>query len=250
MRATATSAPNAAEPARLGILGGSFDPPHLGHLELARHALRELRLDRVVLMPAQRSPHKPPVGEERRGAHATAHERLSMCRLLVAADPGVYVGEDELRRKGPSYTVDTLRALHDVQSHTSFTFILGADVARTLPAWREPLELLALAELAVAVRPGTAVREVRGALAPLLEKGAPTRARGRGRMGGSSALAEDRPEDRVRFLSMPAIAVSSSLVRDRVRRRETVEELVGPAVAAYIDAHGLYRTPVAGVSAP
>lgn len=198
-------------------------------------------------MPAQRSPHKPPVGEERRGSHAAAHERLTMCRLLVADDPGVCVGEDELRREGPSYTVDTLRALHDAQPRASLTFILGADVARTLPAWREPLELLAIAELAVAVRPGTAVREVRGALAGLLEKAAPPRARGRVREGAE--LDDEGREDRVRFLSMPALDVSSSLVRERLGRGESVRELVGPAVEAYIDAHDLYRAPVVGVSA-
>jgi nicotinate-nucleotide adenylyltransferase len=198
-------------------------------------------------MPARRAPHKPPVGEEGGGARAAAHERLEMCRLLAAEDPDVCVGDDELRREGPSYTVDTLRALHDAHPRTSFTFILGADVARTLPAWREPLELLALAGFAVAVRPGTAAREVRGALAPLLGKAAPPRARARAREG--AVLAEERCEDRVRFLSMPALDVSSSLVRERVGRGEPVRELVGPAVAAYIDTHDLYRVRVAGAFA-
>jgi nicotinate-nucleotide adenylyltransferase len=199
-------------------------------------------------MPAQRSPHKPPIVEGRGGAHAAAHERLEMCRLLVADDPDVCVGDDELRREGPSYTVDTLRALRDAQPHTSLTFVLGADVARTLPAWREALELLALAQLAVAVRPGTAVREVRDALVPLLEKAVPPRARVGARARGEAVLAEVG-EDRLRFLSMPALDVSSSLVRARVGRGEPVRELVGPAVAAYIDTHGLYRARVAGATA-
>jgi nicotinate-nucleotide adenylyltransferase len=201
-------------------------------------------------MPAQRSPHKPPVSGERRSSHAGAHERLEMCRLLVADEPGVCVGEHELQREGPSYTVDTLRALHAAHPLASLTFILGADVARTLPAWREPRELLALAALAVAVRPGTAVDDVRAALAPLL-LAAPPRARVRARGGPGEARVgalrvEDAREDRVRFLSMPALEVSSSLVREHAGRGEPVGELVGSAVAAYIDAHGLYRVRVAG----
>jgi nicotinate-nucleotide adenylyltransferase len=217
--ATETPAANSqvAPLRRLGILGGTFNPPHLGHLALARHAREELALDCVMLMPARLPPHKRPV------ADPGAARRLAMCRLLAAREEGVDVSALELERDGPSYTVDTLGALHDSYPRTSLTFILGADVARTLPAWREPHALLALAELAVALRPGAAVGDVRAALAPLLD--------------------EARGEARVRFLRMAPLDVSSSLVRERVQRGEPIADLVGPAVAAYVDTEGLYRAP-------
>jgi nicotinate-nucleotide adenylyltransferase len=202
-------------PRRLGILGGTFNPPHLGHLELALHALRELALDRVLLTPARLPPHKTAAADP--GAPA----RLAMCRLLADGHGGVQVSALELERDGPSYTVDTLRALHAAHPHTSLTFILGADVARTLPTWREPRALLELAELAVALRPRNARSAVSAALAPLLDEVA----------GGG----------RVRFLNMPPLDVSSSLVRERVRRGQPIAELAGPAVAAYVDTHRLYR---------
>jgi nicotinate-nucleotide adenylyltransferase len=216
--------PVPAPGACLGVLGGTFNPPHLGHLALARHALRELALEQVLLVPARLPPHKSAAADP--GAAA----RLEMCRLLVAGTPDLQVSALELDRDGPSYTVDTLRVLHAAAPETSLTFIVGADTARTLPTWREPLELLGLAELAVALRAGSSVEAVTDELAALL---APT------------AL-----EDRVRFLRMPALDVSSSLVRERAHRGEAIEELVGPLVAGYVATHRLYRDPLAGVSVP
>jgi nicotinate-nucleotide adenylyltransferase len=175
-------------------------------------------------MPARLPPHK--TAEQDPGALL----RLEMCRLLLdGRAEGLDVSPLELERDGPSYTVDTLRALHDAHPESLLTFILGADVARTLPAWREPRELLELAELAVALRAGTAARVVQAELEPLL---------------AGSGL-----EGRVRFLKMPAVDVSSSLVRERVSRGQPVEQLLGPALASYIGAHDLYRTPVAGTPA-
>jgi nicotinate-nucleotide adenylyltransferase len=211
---------------RLGVLGGTFNPPHLGHYELALHALRELDLDRVLLMPAFRSPSKS-VEEDPGPEH-----RLRMCRLAVADTGGLDVSALEIERGGPSYTVETLRALHAAHPDTQLTLIVGADVAGTLSAWREPAELLALAELAVALRAGCEPREpqkIRSSLNPLLSGSAPY-------FG-------------LRFLGMPAIDISSSSVRERVRRGVAVEELVGPAVATYIAAHGLYRDTAAEAQA-
>ncbi len=205
--------------ARLGILGGTFNPPHLGHLALARHALQELGLERVVLMPACRSPHKPPVQEP------GPERRLRMCRLAIEDAPGLGVCAMEVERGGQSYTVDTLRALAAAHPDARPTLIVGADVARTLPSWREPAELMALADLAVALRAGTGPGAVRDALDPLLAGGPPS-------------------EARLRFLEMPVVDISSSSVRDRVRRGEPIEELVGPAVASYIAGQRLYREPV------
>jgi len=194
---------------RLGILGGSFNPPHRGHIELARHALRELGLRRVLLMPARVSPGKP-VGEQPNAAHP--EHRLEMCRLAAAGVEGVEACPLEIERKAPSYTVDTLRALHDEHPDTAFTFILGADVASTLPTWREAAALPALAQFAVALR-----------------------------VGGRPIVEPDQIGFPIVRLHMPMIDVSSSLVRERARRGLPIEELVGRPVASYIAAHGLYR---------
>jgi nicotinate-nucleotide adenylyltransferase len=214
-------------PQRLGILGGTFNPPHLGHLAIASHALAQLQLERVLLMPSHTPPHKSSQGDP-----GPAH-RLRMCQLaLEGHQPGLGACALEIERGGPSYTVDTLLALHarahpdaDARRPSSLrlTLILGSDMARTLPTWRRPGELVELADIAVAERPGDWREEVLTALEPL---GA-----------------------RVFFLEMPAIDISSSMVRSRVARGEPVHELAGPAVAAYIAEHQLYRHP-SGVPAP
>ncbi len=196
-----------------GILGGTFNPPHRGHVALARHALRELGLEQVLLMPARLSPGKP-VADEPNPAHP--EHRLEMCRLAVDEVEGVRACALELERDGPSYTVDTLRALHAAHPDTALTFILGADVAATLPTWHEAEALPALARFAVALRVGGP---------PITEAG---------EIGGFTLVP----------LHMPMIEASSSLVRARVRRGEQVAELVGAEVASYIAAHGLYRAPV------
>ena len=193
----------------IGILGGTFNPPHRGHLALARHAQAELGLERVLLMPAHSAPHK---GEE---GDPGPERRLEMCRLAVGGEAGLEVCALEIERGGPSYTVDTLRAIKQGDPQADLTFIVGADMARTLPAWREPRALVGLAGLAIAEREETGREEVLRALAPL---GA-----------------------RMTFLAMPMLEVSSSQVRERVKAGEPIEGLVAPAVAEYIAAHALYR---------
>jgi nicotinate-nucleotide adenylyltransferase len=193
----------------LGILGGSFNPPHRGHIELARHALRELGLSRVLLMPARVSPGKP-VEEELNPAQP--EHRLAMCRVAVAGVEEVDACALEIERDAPSYTVDTLRALHDDHPDIALTFILGADAASTLPTWHEAAELPALARFAVALR-----------------------------VGRRPIIKPDHVGFPIIRLQMPMIEASSSLVRERVRRGLPVDELVGSAVAAYIAEHGLYH---------
>ena len=201
----------------LGILGGTFNPPHLGHLAVARHAREELALDQVLLVPAHTAPYKSD-GESR--WDPGPQHRLRMCQLAVQGEAGLSVCAVEIERGGLSYTVDTLRSIHASHPDAELTFIVGADTACTLGSWREPQQLLELAHLAVAARAGAARRRVLDALAGV---GAPD----------------------VSFLEMPAIEVSSSMARERVARGEPVEELVGPAVAGYIAEHGLYASAVA-----
>jgi nicotinate-nucleotide adenylyltransferase len=194
----------------LGVLGGTFNPPTLGHLAIAGHAREQLGLERVVLVPTGSPPHKQIDGDP------GPQRRLEMCRLLVHGAEGLSVCAIETERDGPSYTVDTLRELHERHPETELTFIVGADVAGTLPSWHEPLELLELATLAVAGRPGSDRSAVLDAVASL---------------GGAQ---------RVRFLDAPLIDVSSSRAREQAAAGEPIERLVGADVAEYVAEHALY----------
>jgi len=200
--------------ARIGLLGGTFNPPHVGHMLCAQAALEGLGLDRVLLLPVHTPPHKRL--EEEPGVE----HRLELCRLAAAGAEGIEVSRLEVDRPGPSFTIDTLRALHEerAEPEDDLTFIVGADQACGLPGWREPAAILELAELGVADREGMREADVIEHLAAL---------------PGSA--------ERVRFFPMPRIDVSSSLIRRRAAAGRPVRWLVPDAVASYIQEHGLYR---------
>ncbi len=178
---------------------------------LAQEALLRLGLDRVLLVPAALPPHKAVADEP------GAAVRADLCELAVAGDPQLAVSPVELERGGTSYTVDTLRALRAASPQDELTLILGADMAASLPAWREPEAVLELARPAVAQRAGTDREAVLAALGGLA--------------GGSAAV----------FFDMPLIEISSSAIRDRVKAGEPWRHLVPDAVATRIDQLGLYR---------
>ena len=201
--------------ARVGLLGGTFNPPHVGHMLCAQEARFELELDRVLLVPVHTPPHKP------LEADPGPEVRLELCRLAAWDAEGIEVSGLEIERPGRSYTVDTLRALHDADPGNDLTFIAGADQACGLPAWREPAAVLELAELGVAEREAWRRDDVREALSAL-----------------PGAL------ERVRFFTMPRIDVSSSQVRARVAEGRPIRWLVPDAVARAIAERGLYREPV------
>lgn len=156
--------------------------------------------------------------------------RLRMCELAVRDHAGLSVCAIEVERGGLSYTVDTLSTLHHSHPQAQLTFIVGADTAATLGSWREPARLLELADLAVAARAPSGAHPARGAHAGTERRRV---------LDVVAAIGADAR--RVRFLEMPEIDVSSSLVRRRVGAGEDVEQLVGPAVARYIAEHALYR---------
>ena len=133
---------------RIGILGGSFDPIHHGHLILARAAKEDLGLDRVLFIPANKSPHKT-------GSRpATAEDRLKMVEMAIAGEEGFGASDVELRRPAPSYTVDTLRELRAGHPKDELVLLIGADNAATFDKWREPEESRSLAQIAVLERAG------------------------------------------------------------------------------------------------
>lgn len=196
---------------RIGLLGGTFNPPHLGHLVCAQEAHAQLGLDRVVFVPVHAPPHK-----EIESDPGVAH-RVELCRRAVAGDDRLAVSTIEADVEGRSYTVDTLRKLNERDPEDQLTFILGADQACELLEWREPAGLLELAELGVAGREAVRREDVCESLADL--PGVPAR---------------------LRFFDMPRLDISSSLIRSRVSAGRPIRYLVPDAVAEYIATAGLY----------
>lgn len=197
---------------RIGLLGGTFNPPHLGHLVLAECARDELGLDEVRLVLAARPPHKHV--EDDPGAD----ERLALCRAAVAGDEGrLAVSDVELRRDGPSYTADTLADLTREHPDVSFVLLLGGDAAAGLESWVRPKDVLRFAAIGVA------------------ERGADTHERAR------ATVARLGYPDRLEPFAMPSLELSSTAIRARVRSGRTVRHLVPPGVEARIDRLGLYR---------
>jgi nicotinate-nucleotide adenylyltransferase len=196
---------------RIGILGGTFNPPHVGHLICAQEAYLQLELDRVTLIPARIPPHKP-VDDEPGAEH-----RLELCRVAVADNDRFDVSDVEILRDGPSYTVDTLELLHSREPESELFLIVGGDIAAGLPKWREPERVLSLATLAVAGRRGTSRAAVDAALSGL------------------------RGGERAQFFQMPTIGVSSTVLRRRVRARQPIRYYVPDAVVSYIGRHRLYE---------
>ncbi|MFO8175969.1 MAG: nicotinate-nucleotide adenylyltransferase [Gemmatimonadota bacterium] len=135
-------------PRRLGLFGGSFDPPHIGHLVVAQDVVEALDLDRLLFIPAGNPPHKLD------RSLAPAPLRLEMVQCLVAGDDRFGVSEVELSRSGPSYTVDTLRHYRDLHDEAELFFVMGADQAETFGSWREPETVKELATLVVMAREG------------------------------------------------------------------------------------------------
>jgi nicotinate-nucleotide adenylyltransferase len=198
----------------IGILGGSFNPPHIGHLVMAQEARSQLGLDHVVLMPVHTPPHKELDGDPGPAV------RAELCRLAAADDDGLRVSTQEIDRAGPSFTADTLRALVANHPNDTLTFVVGGDMALSLPTWREPEAILALATLAVAAREGTGREDILA------------------RLDGLAGV-----PGRLAFFDMPRLDVSSSEIRRRIGAGRPVRYLVPPGVAGYLDAHGLYRGP-------
>ncbi len=178
---------------------------------MAQEAHAQLGLDKVVLMPVATPPHKELADDP------GAEERLRLCELAVAKDDRLATSRLELDRGGPSYTVDTLREIHATAPGDDLTFIVGGDMAHSLPTWREPEAVLELATLAVAEREGAGRRDILDRVAPL----------------GAA--------DRIRFFDMPRIDISSTAVRRRVRDGRPIRYLVADDVARRIGAAGWYR---------
>jgi nicotinate-nucleotide adenylyltransferase len=195
---------------RVGILGGAFNPPHLGHLVCAQEALVQLELDRVVFVPVGEAPHR--TLEDDPGPEA----RLEMVELAIGDDERFVASRIEMDREGPSYTADTLEQLRAESPDDELFLILGGDQAAALASWHEPEKVLERATLAVFERMSW------GRNAIIIKIG---------RMPGA---------ERVRYLDMPLIQVSSSSIRRRVREGVPIRYLVTDKVVDYIATNELY----------
>jgi nicotinate-nucleotide adenylyltransferase len=187
---------------KVGLMGGTFDPIHLGHLRAAENAREALGLDAVSFVPSSEPPHRPaPV--------ANGRDRYAMAALATAGHPGFAVSDVELRREGPSFTVDTLRIWAEARPGDEIVLLLGSDAFAELGSWREVDAVLALCRVAVVARPGDVPR--------------PGPSKGELRVDG------------------PGLELSSSDVRRRVAEGRSVRYMVPDGVADYIHKQGLYR---------
>ena len=187
---------------RIGILGGTFDPIHMGHLITAEIVRVSAALDEIIFIPAARPPHKENKGE------APAEDRLLMVQCAVEGNPSFSVSDIELRREGPSYTVDTIAALSEQLGDAELFFITGADAMNDLYHWHEPARLLRSCVFIAAARQGVELDE--------------------------SRLAEQ-------FSPEQHLEISSTMIRMRVRAGMSIRYLVPRAVEHYIEERGLYR---------
>lgn len=198
-----------ARPRNLGVMGGTFDPVHLGHLAVAEEAREVLGLERILFVPAGQPPHKPA------GEVSLVEHRIAMVERAIADNPAFELSRIEVDRAGPSYTVDTLEAL--AATGDRLTVILSAETFAELPTWHEPARLFEAARVAVAPRWGYPAPDP----------------------DWLSATFPGR-EDRVTYLEGPRLGVSSTALRVRVTAGRSIRYLVPPPVAAYIAAHHLY----------
>jgi nicotinate-nucleotide adenylyltransferase len=212
--------------ARVGVLGGSFNPIHYGHLLLADEVLEALGLDRLLFVPAASPPHKP------LAQLAPAAARYEMVRLAIAGHPRFAVSDLELKRPGPSYTVDTLQAL--AGGGDTLFYVVGSETFLDLLSWREPRRIAALARLVVIPRAGSPFDvESAAALKVLREIG----------VEGGFVTVEDGPVPArgVLVVHATSLPLSASDLRRRIRQGRSLHFRMPPAAADYVRAHGLYR---------
>lgn len=211
---------------RLGLLGGTFDPIHLGHLDVARAAADTLSLDEVRLVTSHVPPHRPQPG-------ASPFHRFAMTNLAASTDDRFTAWDGELVRGGASYTADTLRALHQEGWPAGALFFLtGADAFAEIATWKDYPALLNLAHFVVCSRPGRAAHMVRDLLPEL---------RDRMHDASTSPAADTSGGTRILLLDAPTSDVSSTAIREAAARGASLDGLVPPAVAAHITKHGLYN---------
>ncbi|WP_240376538.1 nicotinate-nucleotide adenylyltransferase [Bacillus piscicola] len=188
--------------AKIGLLGGTFDPPHLGHLIIAQEALTALKLDEVWFIPVYTPPHKT------RKYMASPEERLEMTKRAVIDNAQFHVSAIELERKGPSYTIDTVKALRAKRPEAQFHFIIGGDMAEQLHTWKDIEELKQMLTFTIAERPGF--------------------------------QAQVRDGDAFQYIEVPQLSISSTMIRQRQEMGRNLRYIVPDSVREFIEERELY----------
>jgi nicotinate-nucleotide adenylyltransferase len=195
---------------RIGLVGGTFDPPHVVHLVLAEFAWDALDLDAIWFLPAADPPHKD-------GTRTSIAHRLAMLTLAIGDRPEFSILRIDIERPGPHYTVETLRLLRAVHPDDEFYFVMGGDSLRDLPKWRDPAALMQLCTFVVMGRPDVHIApEMHEAPLPGLK-------------------------ERVILIDSPMLGFSSTEIAARLRAGKSARYLVPDVVLSYIETHGLYR---------
>jgi nicotinate-nucleotide adenylyltransferase len=225
---------------RVGLFGGTFDPVHVGHLDVVRSARQALDLDVVWLVPARTPPHRRP-------PHASAAHRFAMVALAAQVEPGVLVSDLEMETSGPSYTAATLDRLESRGWDLgTFCFVIGADAFRDIETWKDYPRVLDRCDFAVVSRPGAPVSELRRDVPALAGRMVDATAR---RPASTEASASAKPsadksagkQASILLVDAPTSPVSSTDVRSAIARGASIEGWLPPAVADYIARHGLYQ---------
>lgn len=188
---------------RIGILGGTFDPPHYGHLTIAETAIRKLNLEEVIFVPAKTPPHKS-VEEI-----SSRRDRLAMLKLAVAGKERILISEIEFERQGPSYTVDTLTELQREYPDDEFYFLIGADNISEMESWHQPERIFEMVNVVAAGRPGFS---------------------GAGKFAGMIESFEMKP-----------VNISSTMIREKVRAGQSISGLLPAAIEEYVLNRNLYK---------
>lgn len=194
------------QPRRIGLFGGTFDPPHMGHLIVAAHVREDLHLDTIVFMPAMTPPHK----QDR--VVTAGPDRLEMVQLAIAGDPHFDVSDVEVQRGGVSYTIETVRHLLRERPGTHLTVLIGMDNLADFGTWRDPAGILELATVAVMTRPGYVPGATGAAFLPQMN-----------------------------LCEVPHIGIAARDIRQRVAAGKSIRYLVPDGVEAFIHERGLYR---------
>jgi nicotinate-nucleotide adenylyltransferase len=218
---------------KIGVFGGTFDPIHVGHLDVVRAARQALGLDVVWLVPARVPPHRRP-------PHASASHRFAMAALAIQAEPGMLLSDIEMDATGPSYTTATLdRIERGAGNLDTFVFIIGADAFREIEAWKDYPRVLDRCDFAVVSRPGVPASALREALPALAGRMRDVPSSGPGSRPDSAAATASRPG--ILLVDAPTSPVSSTDIRRAISRGTSLDGLLPPGVASYIVRHGLYR---------
>ncbi len=202
---------------RVGIMGGTFNPIHHGHLVTAQEALSQFNLDLVIFIPTADPPHKTD------GSIASMEDRYLMTVIATASNNDFFVSRIEINRKGKSYTIDTVRGLRSVYGkEVSLYFITGADAILEILTWKNTEEIISLAKFIAATRPGYNLAKIEDLKAKLFKN-------------------KREGDDKIFIMEVPALAISSTDIRNRVRQKRPIDYLVPEEISHYIIKHGLYK---------